>query len=159
MKPINAFAAILLTLVLVSCARLSDKVQTPGLKASIEIKDNKEIFILTFTGSKLNEHGSTIFRKVKGRIELADPKEKKLLYSLPLEIAEILPMATERIELKRDLPDKEMMTLIGALGASREDFIKNREIENLPVDEKSVKFVVDSCEKRNIIEALGEKIK
>ncbi len=141
----------------VGCAKIPDNFITPTVKVVSSVENNKEMFIMEFSGSLKNDNDSTALIDVSGKIQFIDPQQKSVVETLDFKIPVILPYASEIVSAKIQGDEKKIFSLMELFKMSREK-LQSQGVVNTYIDGSVIKLADLSYKKINIIKLLKEKI-
>ncbi|MFC1669397.1 hypothetical protein ACFL20_03340 [Spirochaetota bacterium] len=152
-------ACMLLILLVLACAKISEKIDSPRAIASIEIKENSEIYSLKLKGLIENENSNVALVDFKGVIQFIDPENhSKVLSSMPFNIPMILPYETAFIDVEKRGSERDLIPLIELVGIDKEELENERTAAVFRIDSKLFRLENLSYGKTNITEILRKKI-
>ncbi len=153
-----AAAAAFLALIGSGCTKMPDTLMSPAAKIDIETQGDREVFIFKMNAGLRNENGDTALLNVKGTVRLLDAgNASKILAEMPFEAPVILPYETAIIDVEKEFTENEIRPVANLLGGGIDEIIKNRGVDNAPLDEKSVKLDIKSYDRRDIVKLLQER--
>lgn len=147
---------LLIALTTWGCAKVPEAVQTPGVKVDFTIMDNREVYIVSFSGGIPNDNGEIALTDVSGTIEiLASDGDKIDAYDF--SIPKILPFDIGIIDLRFNRTEQEIEPLLALLNITREELVEGVKSGGTILDEENVRLTNFTCTKKDIIELLKEK--
>jgi len=141
----------------IGCAKTPEKIVSPSIKIDINIVENKEVYILSFSGGIRNENNDVAFEKVKGEVRLIDG-DGRAVCAIPFEVPVILPLDTGVLDLRIDKNETEIGPILSLLNVNRETLQEERTSSGNFIDEKNIELDDLIYKKRDVVELLEEKV-
>lgn len=146
-------------LLIIGCAKVPDKIESPGVKIDIIKEDNKEVYFFRFSGGIKNSNTDVAFTDYKGKAVFKEAGDKgKVIRSVDIDLKAILPLDSAIIDTKSILKDEEVQPLLKLLDIDWEKLKKEKSAEKFDIDEKHIGLQNVSFNKKCIIDLLKEKL-
>jgi hypothetical protein len=159
MKNLLTILSLITVLVLSSCAKSPEGVESPSIKIEALTENEQETFKLRVSGGIKNENSHTALLDYTGKLNFIDPSDGgKVVESIPFKLPVILPFDSAVIDETVSRSEKDLEPLMKLLKINREELIKNRSVEKFNILNSLVKIDSVSYKTKEIIKLLKEKI-
>ena len=156
----TTFVTALFFLALAGCAKLPERIESPGLKIDYVVEDKNESFALRFSGGIKNQNPDTAFVDYKGQALFLDPAKKgEAVKVLDFTLPAVLPFDASIIDIKMVMKQDEILPIMKLLNIDLEKLKKDKSIEKFDIDERYIGLRYLSSKSMCITDLLKEKVK
>ncbi len=125
MHKMLSFLFCFFAIILLSCARVPDAIDSPSLKVDYSIENNSEVFTVFFSGGLRNENSDIVFSEVTGSADFYVKGNSQPVERISFYLKEIMPFETGIIEAEEARTKESITGFLGLMELDRSQIVSD----------------------------------